>query len=135
MKGLEELRAALDQFNKKYPRPNMPELKVSDLYDLDKDWAKSYPNATLPGIYVFFDKNKNLLYIGKVSRKNVLGQRLSTYFGHDDKNGWKLHEPHEWESYGYPRYIVTIPLPADRSFEAPAIEEYLIAKLNPKAGG
>jgi hypothetical protein len=126
MKGLVELKAALDEFNKNYPRPNMPELEISDVYDLDKDWTNSYPNATLPGIYVFFDKKGYLLYIGKVSRKNVLGRRLSAYFGHDDKGSWKLHKPDEWEPYGELRYIVTIPLPVDRSFEAPAIEEYLI---------
>ena len=113
----------------------MPKLEISDLYDLDKDWTNSYPNASLPGIYVFFDEIGDLLYIGKVSRKNVLGKRLSAYFGHDDKGGWKLHKPHEWEQYGCPKYICTIPLPVDRSFEAPSIEEYLISKLNPKAGG
>ena len=135
MKGLEKLKAVIDDFNKNYPRPSLPELKISDIYDLDTDWTNSYPNASLPGIYVFFDRDGELLYIGKVSRKNVLGKRLSAYFGHDDEGGWKLHKPHEWEPYGFPKYICTIPLPADHSFEAPAIEEYLIAKLNPKAGG
>jgi hypothetical protein len=135
MQGLKELKAVLDEFNKNYPRPNMPELEISEVYDLDTDWTNSYPNASLPGIYVIFDEEGCLLYIGKASRKNVIGRRLSAYFGHDDKGGWKLHKPDEWKSYGKLKYIITIPLPVDRAFEAPAIEEYLITRLKPKAGG
>jgi hypothetical protein len=43
------------------------------------------------------------------------------------------------DKHGIPKYesnanvksFVLIPIPVDRAFEAPAIEEYLISKLNP----
>ncbi len=33
------------------------------------------------------------------------------------------------------RYLGTIPVPKDRAFEAPAIEEYLKGRLNPQLCG
>ena len=84
----------------------------------------SWPSNESPGVYVFLDSDKNINYIGKASFTNCIGGRLNTRF--DTK--WN---PKKREAEGC-RYITTIPLPKEVSFEASAIEEYLLRCLKTK---
>jgi hypothetical protein len=119
---VDDLRSCLTELNEKYPRPGMAPLALSELCD-STDSALPWPHAGNPGVYALFDANRELLYIGKASCNRTLGQRLRAHF---NKNG--AAKSQAFASVGY---IATIPVPTDRAFEAPAIEEFLIARLNP----
>ena len=67
-----------------------------------------------------------LLYIGKAS---WLGRRLSTYFQYLTGRGSECKIVHSgWKTR--PSYVATVAL--NKSFEAAALEEYLIGVLNPE---
>ncbi|WP_342609709.1 hypothetical protein [Vibrio tritonius] len=126
---LQDLENALEEFNTKYPRPNLEPLILSEKYNILEDFRRSYPGSQYPGVYAIFDSKGELLRIGKASCNSCLGARLSTYF-----------EWHKTEYIGVNKHagyedaiiIRTIKLPTDRGFEAPALEEFLIGKLSPR---
>lgn len=128
MLGISDLRQALDEFNAKFPRPNMGALELKGPYDIGTDFCNPYPNAYLPGIYVIFHRNGSILRIGKASCNSTITSRLSGYFkwGALDSEG-----THKHPGYEEARILYTIGVPKDRAFEAPAVEEYLIGRLNP----
>ena len=129
MPDLFALVGTLRELNEKYPRPGLPPLEMSPPYDIQLDFSKSFPNAEKPGVYILLDENKNVLRIGKASCKRILGQRLNDYFGWaEGRKGGVARD----ERFKTVRYIVTIPVPLDRAFEAPAVEEYLIDQLEPE---
>lgn len=120
----------LNVFNSKYPRPNMPPLKESLKY-FKKDWPKSWYGADKAGVYLFFNENDELIYIGKASSNQNIGNRLGSHFKYNTKNNKQTWETVNFEENEI-HYVVTIPiLENGHEFEAPAIEEYLISKLNP----
>ncbi len=129
MTNFQDLKLALDEFNHEYPRPNMSKLVLSEEYNILKDFCNPYPGAEFPGVYAIFDTSGELLRLGKASCNSTLGTRLSTYYRwHDvDYIGVSKHE-------GYENAIIirTIKVPNERAFEAPALEEFLIGKLNPR---
>lgn len=57
-----------------------------------------------------------------------LGARLSHYFGYDSEKKCQLKHS-TWSKT--PRYVVTVGVPGNMTFEAPALEEYLIGQLRP----
>lgn len=128
MNTLDQLKEKIQLLSEKYNRSDL-KLKISDVYDIKKDFSTQYPNSGFPGVYVFLNEQQQIIYVGKASNNNFIGPRLGAYF----KRG------NEEKSTGVPkvkyykdvRYLVTIPVPEDRAFEAPAIEEYLIKELNP----
>lgn len=122
-KTLDQLKATLDELNKSYPRHNLTTLAFCEPIDI-KDVTQSWPNANHAGVYALFDENMGLLYIGKASCNTTLGYRLGKHF---DRFGKPRHVA-EFEAV---RYAATVPFPDDRSFEAPSVEEFLIARLNP----
>lgn len=91
-------------------------------------WPEPYPFTDRAGIYLIFASSEDLLYIGKASMNNSIGARLGEYFGSDNdlktckvknSSGWTL-EPHSF---------ITVAVPIDCSFEAPALEEFLIKRF------
>jgi excinuclease UvrABC nuclease subunit len=92
-------------------------------------WPKEYPNSSRKGVYAIFGRTGKLLYIGKASMNHYIGSRLGAYFRYEKltracepiHNGWRER----------PSYIATVAVPDNMSFEAPALEEYLIQRLNP----
>ena len=123
----QDVQLALDKLNKEFPRPNLM-LKMTDVYDLEKDWNEYYRGVGLPGVYFFADENRKTQYIGKSS--SDLGKRLGDYW--KDGNGKAV--PKNDKSKGV-RYIATITVPEDRAFEASSIEEWLIREIKPKPPG
>ena len=136
MTKLDDVKDRLSDYKKQY-HPNF-QYEISGWYslfpvvqnkELEKQcvlWPGKFPKSNEKGIYLIFDNNKVLLYIGKASMNNSLGSRLSSYFSYeDDKVTCKVN--HDWSSK--PKYIVTIAVPKGMSFEAAAIEEYLIKEF------
>jgi hypothetical protein len=128
MTMLEDLQRMLAEFNRDYPRPGLPPLVLSEPYDLIEHWQRkmTWPSSNLPGIYVVCDGAFRVWYIGKSSWGSNIGSRLGAHF----KNGAdKLAESRyqDWREAKL-RYVLTIGLPPAHSFEAPAIEEYLVTR-------
>jgi len=129
MNGLKELDEVIEYMNTNYPRPNMVPLVRSEPYSLENDWPSIYPNADSPGVYVFFDHSMNLLYIGKASCGADIGSRLDKYIEYGPDNKYKFKQ--DKVKYSATRFLATISVPDYRSFEAPAVEEFLIKRLKP----
>jgi hypothetical protein len=129
MSTLKDARDAIDEYQRRFRRDDANRLEVSDPYDLEADWrSKNSPNATRAGVYLFLDQAQQLLYVGKASWKRTLGGRLYNYFRTEADGGCRIR--HEgWSSR--PKYVLTVAVPEDMPFEAPALEEYLVAKLKP----
>ncbi|MFW6046963.1 MAG: GIY-YIG nuclease family protein [Candidatus Woesearchaeota archaeon] len=127
-----DLRAtqeAIKDLNKNYHRPGIPPLKISDEYRLLRDYPKHYwpgqgQGKTSGGVYLFFDDENNLLYVGKARN---LAVRLSQYFRQDTDG---KAEPTSEKSEGTAS-VRTIALPKGHEFEAGAIEMYLVERLDP----
>jgi hypothetical protein len=126
---------ALLEYSRSFHRQDLDALELSELYDLHPDpknprapsWPAPFPNSDRAGVYMFFDDKLNLLYVGKASMNNNLGNRVGAYFKYaDDKTCLTRHE---WSAPL--KYVATIAVPDNATFEAPALEEYLITRLNP----
>ena len=142
-----DFRSIMDEYLNEYRlNPNLEALEISGIYDLfpdqsssDKDiqkaaaWPDRWSNSERPGIYAIFDASLELLYVGKASMGSYLGARLSSYFQGSPKEPCKvLHTwvNHEGETVT-PRYVITVAVPKETPWEAPALEEYLIDQLKP----
>ena len=113
----------LDEFNRNYPRPRMEPISLSPLFDMKGEPSAVWPSADKPGVYCLFNESQELLKVGKASCNRQLGHRLRDYV---DTRG----NPKD-EYFKDVRYVATIGVPIERAFEAPAIEEFLIARLDP----
>jgi excinuclease UvrABC nuclease subunit len=115
---------------------------MGDLYALFPDeeitlevghrWPGLWPDGGGPGIYFVFGSEGQLLCVSKASMNSSMGARLSHWFKMERPSG-RCAVVHGWTER--PAYIATLPIPADLTFEAPAIEEYLIGRLNPPDNG
>jgi hypothetical protein len=133
---LAQVRRYLDEYQEKYRRPGFPALELSGMYALfpeegladfvESRWNDPYPNADRKGVYLIFGRTGLLLYIGRASMGTTIGGRLGTYFA--GKTECRLLST-DWTER--PTYVATIAVPPGLSFEAPALEEYLIRCLNP----
>jgi hypothetical protein len=116
----------------------LDELNISDYYALFPDNARSdipisgewdsdyYPYQDQAGVYLFFDEDLDLMYVGKTDRN--FGYRLYNYFR---GNGvCKVVHP-GWTKTPY--YVVTIPIEKSQSHTVSpvALEDYLIDRLQP----
>lgn len=97
-----------------------------DKRDPRPSWPDRWPNADKRGVYLMLGDDDAVLYVGKASADSYLGARLAAYFRYGEDRRCKfIYE--DW----CPRYVVTIAVPDDSSFEAPALEEFLIRELRP----
>jgi hypothetical protein len=135
---MDELQLTLQYFRTYLRGPQMPPISLSGLYDLFPDnsskesehvWPDSWPSASESGVYFVFDAELQVLYIGKASMNSSIGARLSTYFGPGPNKECIARKKEHWN--GTPRYVAVISMQPDFRFEAPALEEYLITKLQP----
>jgi hypothetical protein len=127
MSTLEDVTRVVAEINAQYPRPGLT-LSLSEPYDLSNSFSSTYPNNGLPGVYLLFDHGMNVLRIGKASLGRTLGGRFNDYFRWGDKaKGQGIAKD---PFYASVRFIVTVGLPIDRAFEAPAIEEFMLQRLD-----
>jgi hypothetical protein len=139
MASLDEAIDAAQKWAAEHRHPGRPKVAVSDVYDLFPErattppldhlrWPATWPHAARAGVYLIADDTMSLRYVGKASGGNSIGARLSTYFMYGQNRQCRVvHD--NWK--GAPRYVVTIAVPEDSGFEAPALEEYLIRELDP----
>ena len=138
MPKLSEALNLVKKYSKGYRNPNMEKFDISDQYLLYPNenklleagchWPNSYPHATRQGVYLVCDANLDLLYVGKVSMNNTFGSRFTSYFCYESHSKTcKLRQPDGWSRK--PHCIVTVAVPTGNSFEAPALEEFLIKEL------
>ena len=126
----------LDEYQEKYRRPDLPALELRGMYALfpeegladfvESGWGDPFPNADSKGVYLIFGRTGMLLYVGKASMGATLGGRLGTHFA-GTKECRLLS--HDWTER--PAFVATIAVPEGMSFEAAALEEYLIKCLSP----
>jgi hypothetical protein len=126
MPTLAELHACIRELNEHFPRPGLT-LEFSTPYDLASDWPNTWPGAVSAGVYAFIGEQDDLLYVGKASCGATIGSRLGAYFGYGPERRAKVYN----DFYAGVRKVATLALPEGRQFEAPAIEEFLIARLGP----
>ncbi len=131
---LKELLTALDYYRANFRGPKMPPLELSNFYDLfpgtdEAECEDRWPNVYSPGVYLIFDVNKRVIYIGKASMNSWFGARLGTYFKLGPDKSCVVLDADKWN--GDPRFVAVIPMQEDFRFEAPALEEFLITKLQP----
>jgi len=128
-------------YDQNFRHPSMPRLTPSGVYSLfpkkandsaetPYQWPDPWPYADKPGVYCIFGLDMELLYVGKASMNNNVGYRLGSYFKYTEDGTKRCHIIHSgWSSK--PGFVAIIPVDNDTSFEAAALEEYLIKKLRP----
>jgi hypothetical protein len=106
---------------------------ISEVYSLFPEepkptlgWPSTWPNHDRHGVYFVFYADMRLSYVGKASHRHI-GNRLSKHFVYDDKGGCRIYSSGGWKER--PTFVASIVM--EHAFEAPALEEFLIAKLNP----
>ncbi|NUY04360.1 GIY-YIG nuclease family protein [Paraburkholderia youngii] len=119
--SLGDVESAISEFNREFPRPKLgPPFSIVDDYV-----SSSFPNAASAGVYFIFDRDDNLLYIGKA---DGLGARLGSHFGwNTDRTAGRVKNQKLLAAHA----VRTIGLPDESRFEAPAIEAFLIRRLDP----
>ncbi len=147
MATIKEARTALEGFKsclRLEVMPSLEKLEISEPRMLDDIWAKQdyFPGSENgdwnPGVYFMLNAAGEIIYVGKASNNNAIGVRLSGYFKTDltDKLTWRLsaHGKHKFKDCNPPAAISAIVI-SDYEFAwiAPAMEEYLINKLDPVA--
>ena len=104
-----------------------PELELAP--EVTSRWPEASPSGSRPGVYFIFGSGLRLLYVGKASMKSNIGARLSSHFKYDGSPARGCLVVGNWSEQ--PRCIATVPLPDEMAYQAPALEEYLIAQLSP----
>ncbi len=124
MPTLKDFQDAIVTLNNTFPRPGLV-LAVGQLYDLHTQYATQFPDSESPGVYALVaDDRKEVLRIGKAQR---LGLRFGAYFMWVNRE--QGHGGAKYPGYDKIRYLVTVPLPVDRAFEASSIEEFLFRQF------
>lgn len=128
---------AVAEFASRHRHPDFPPLEAGGPFDLfpslplpvgivpQGGWTEQWPFAERAGVYLIYSESFALLYVGKSSMNQCLRKRLWRHFGGGAT--CVLNEP--WTQA--PRFVVNIAVPDEMAFEAPALEEYLIKKLQP----
>lgn len=126
---MDELEECLAKFRTLLaPEAVVPEFEISDRYDIKSDWQKSLPHAAEAGVYLIYSADETLLYIGKASAGSTIGRRLDKYFKGADGQGVSRKNM-KWTKE--PRYIRAVKVASDFKFFAPALEEFLIDRMQP----
>jgi excinuclease UvrABC nuclease subunit len=108
--------------------PSLQDLiTISARYNLKDDWPKTWPDNEKPGVYVLLDEQKEILYIGKSSV--CIGSRLNAHFHYAQNRNECI--PYS-DALSNIRFIWTVGFPRDKWFLSTALEEFLIAELDPK---
>lgn len=137
---IDRIEKAVEEYAASYRRADLPQMEVSRPYALFPDeeepqlevawrWPEPWPNGLSRGVYFVLARGGGLLYVGKASIKATIGSRLAHWFQTEKATqACKVVHP-GWTDK--PMYVATLAVADDMSFEAPALEEYLIQKLSP----
>ncbi|HAU8295564.1 TPA: hypothetical protein I7152_22120 [Vibrio vulnificus] len=126
MANLEQLRALVSEFEGKYRGLNLEPFQYVEPYVLGCKLFWPEVMTTHRGVYAIFH-NDELLYIGKVTGKTrVLCHRMNDYFIIRDDFSYEGSKD-QWSKE--PTHFVAWGVPHDSFFEASALEEFLIDRL------
>lgn len=127
----------MSEFISRYRRADFESLAISSPVDLypsrqlpsgispKTSWENNWPFAENAGVYMLYSESFELLYVGKTSMNQCLGKRLAAHFG----SGMRCIPKADW--LVPVRFVINIAVPKEMSFEAPALEEFLITRLRP----
>ncbi len=132
----ESIRALIKAFHEDWRHPRLPPLEFSELYSLFPEettvqpttvsWPRPWPLGDRAGVYLIFGSAVQLLYVGKSA---CLWRRLSNYFQYSAGKGSACRIVHSgWKTR--PIFVATVAV--TESFEAAALEEYLIGRAHPE---
>ncbi|MBZ0156246.1 MAG: hypothetical protein K8I29_08575 [Alphaproteobacteria bacterium] len=133
-----DMHAALQEYESKYRPPSLAKLETSRRYYLFPNdvsetpafgWPEPWDHADRQGVYLIFEQDGELLYMGKASMSHCIGSRLGAYFGYNSDRSCKIYDHSKWPRQ--PHYVITIAVPANQAFEAAGLEEFLIRELRP----
>ncbi|PNH84121.1 hypothetical protein C1M56_20560 [Vibrio diazotrophicus] len=126
MVNLEQLKSLVSEFEAKYRGVNLEPFKYVEPYTLGCKVFWPEVMTTHRGVYAIFHKDE-LLYIGKVTGKSrVLCHRMIDYFIIRDDFSY-AGSKYQWTKE--PTHFAAWGVPHDSFFEASALEEFLINKL------
>jgi len=135
MATLKDALKKIDEYTKNYRKIGLPAFQISGVYSLfpekskekfDIRWPEPWPNGWERGIYLILGDELKLLYVGKASLNSAIGSRLGSYFSYsEDRKGCNVKR--KWSEN--PIYVVTLAVPKNMSFEASALEEFLILEF------
>jgi hypothetical protein len=139
MKTYDDALAAIKRYEDEHRHPGRQRFDISLPFDLfpqagppclkcDQVWPATYPHVSRAGVYLIFDDQARLLYVGKASMGNDIGSRLGSHFGYAVDRA-TCNARGNWTNK--PRFVVTVATPIDSIFEAPSLEEFLIDRLQP----
>jgi excinuclease UvrABC nuclease subunit len=103
-----------------------PELELAP--EVSLKFENPWPLCMSQGVYFIFGSGVRLLYVGKASMGSCIGARLSSHFLGTGPKGCRVVNPYWSEE---PRFVASLAVPEGMAYEAPALEEYLIAQLSP----
>ncbi|WP_288367880.1 hypothetical protein [uncultured Marinobacter sp.] len=134
---LEDLKDIVAEYCANYRHPDLEDFTLGPLYDLfpgqaggmlhaELKWNETWPSNGQAGVYAFLDGAGALVYIGKSSMKSSVSARLNAYASYGPDKSCKLKHD-GW--IDQPRYEFIIGVPRTTSFEAAALEEFLIREI------
>ena len=138
--GHSDFLTTIRTYQESYRSPALPPFEIADPYDLfpergvglfscERKWPNSWLYPMRAGVYAFFSDDAELLYVGKASFRSSISARLATYCVHQEGRGSPCRLSNQWKVM--PRYVVIVAVPEETRFEASALEEFLIARLQP----
>ncbi len=117
------------------PIEDKKDIKFSNgKYDLISDWKYYFPYSDSAGVYIFLDRDEQIMYIGMSLR--AMGKRICSHLGKRVKNasGKSIIDyfpNNQFKNENYvPRYVVCIPFDVC-PFLAPAFEVFMIEEYSP----
>lgn len=118
----------LEKFEHALPYDLFPDVSDS-IFDQVTRWPNPWPLPSRAGVYAFLDQQMTILHVGKAPFRNSLAAHLSSYCRYEPgrRSSCKLHQA--WKNS--PKYIVIVAVPQSSRFEAAALEEFLISKIQP----
>ena len=145
MKNYQSILRLIDSYIIDEIGKSIPRYQITGLYDLypkepiefeglaieanwPSPWIKPDMTHEWTGVYIVLGNNLEVSYIGKASLSSSIGTRLNTHFKISEPDNMCLLQGN-WNPR--PRFVFSVFMPVDRSFEAPSLEEYLILNLQP----
>ena len=135
MTTLAQAREAVDYYQSRFRHPALDRFDVAPLYALfpepdwprESGWLGAYPYPTRAGVYLIFDKDKNLLYVGKADGESGIGGRLSAHFHYGPNRECSI----VGESLRLAAFVLVVAVSEESWFEACSLEAFLISRLAP----
>ena len=123
MNILDDIKKLVIEYESKYRNPSLEPFIFIEKFNLVTENPKCPPIAAKKGVYAIFNKDDEIIYLGKSSaQKKAIWHRINDHIYSAKKSAW----------FSEPRYFCGWAVPDESFFEASALEEFLIFKLRNK---